>query len=220
MLGVDRLDYTKGIPERLLAFREALEKYPELAGKVTMILVVVPSREKVEAYKRLRRYIERLVGQINGKLTRSGWVPVHYMFRSIDRTTLLAYYRAADIALVTPLKDGMNLVAKEYCASNVEEQGVLILSEFAGVVAELQRSALVVNPHDIAGVADAINKAATMAEEERRARMSRLRRVIRRNDIYKWVDSFLRAAVSVDLSDFPKIDEFVPEEFSRLGAGF
>ncbi len=125
ILGVDRLDYTKGIPNRLAAFRNALQRFPELRQKVTLVQQVVPSREDIPQYHNLRLEIEHLVSEINGEFTEPGWVPVHYIFRSLKPNELLAYYRAAHIALVTPLKDGMNLVCKEYCAANVDEDGVL-----------------------------------------------------------------------------------------------
>ena len=129
ILGVDRLDYTKGIPLRLKAFQHLLERHPELRERVSLIQVVVPSREDIPEYHRLRTEIEQLVGEINGRFTRpGGWVPIWYVYRSLSRTELLAYYRAAEIALITPLKDGMNLVAKEYCACSIEEDCVLILS--------------------------------------------------------------------------------------------
>jgi trehalose 6-phosphate synthase/phosphatase len=212
LLGVDRLDYTKGIPDRLKAFRNALRRYPDLGERVTLIQVVVPSRSEIPAYDALKTEIEGLVGQINGEFTRPGeWVPIHYIFRSLDRTELLAYYRATAIGLVTPLKDGMNLVAKEYCACSVDEDCVLILSEFAGAAAQLQRGALLVNPHDIEGMADAIHRAVTMPPEERRSRMRRLRRTIRKHDVFWWVDSFLRAAIARDLSAFAPSADYLPQ---------
>lgn len=211
ILGVDRLDYTKGIPQRLEAFRNALMRYPELHERLTLIQVVVPSREDVPQYSDLKARIEGLVGEINGQFTRpGGWVPIHYVFRSLEQSDLLAYYRAAEIALITPLKDGMNLVAKEYCACSIEEDCVLILSEFAGAAAQLQRGALLVNPYDTEGVADAIYRAFTMDITERRARMRRLRRAIRKQDIFWWVDVFLRAAIAKDLSAFPLPEDYVP----------
>ena len=130
LLGVDRLDYTKGLRHRLEAFARALELYPELRGRVTLAQFVVPSRADIPQYVEFKRELEQLVGEINGRFTRAGWVPVYYVFRLLDRTRLLAWYRASDVGLVTPLKDGMNLVAKEYCAAN--PRGVLVLSEFAG----------------------------------------------------------------------------------------
>jgi trehalose 6-phosphate synthase/phosphatase len=210
ILGVDRLDYTKGIPRRLLSFANALERYPELRGQVTLIQVVVPSRRDVLHYEALKQEIERLVGEINGYYAQLGWTPIHYIFRSLNRVDLVAYYRACDIALITPLKDGMNLVAKEFCASSIGNNGVLILSEFAGAAAQLHRGALMVNPYDIEGVADAIHRAFHMGPEERKSRMRRLRRSIQQNDIFRWVNSFLKAGISKDLSQFPHMELFVP----------
>lgn len=159
ILGVDRLDYTKGIPHRLQAFRNALDRYPQLRERVSLIQVVVPSRVDIPEYHDLKVQIEQLVGEINGRFMRpGGWVPVWYVYSSLTRDDLLAYYRAADIALITPLKDGMNLVAKEYCACS-DDDCTLILSEFAGAAQQLQRGALLVNPYDIEGVADAIYRA-------------------------------------------------------------
>ncbi len=212
ILGVDRLDYTKGILERLKAYRSALRRYPELQENTTLVQLVVPSRRNVPEYETLKIEIERLVGEINGEFTKPGWVPIHYLFRSLEREELLAYYRTAEIALITPLKDGMNLVAKEYCASNIEENGVLILSEFAGAAYQLQKHALLVNPHDIEGIADAIHRAFTMSQEERRYRMQRLRRLVKQYNIFWWVESFLRAAFARDLSDFPLLDGELPQE--------
>ena len=203
VLGIDRLDYTKGIPHRLNAFQNLLTRYPDLREKISLIQVVVPSRVGIPDYNDLKTSIEQMVGRINGEFVRpGGWVPVWYVYGSLTRVELLAYYRAADIALVTPLKDGMNLVAKEYCASSIEEDCVLILSEFAGAAAQLRRGALLVNPYDIEGVADAILHAYEMDAAERRGRMRRLRRSIREYDVFWWMDSFLSAALAKDLSDF------------------
>lgn len=159
LLGVDRLDYTKGIPERLAAFHHLLEFHPDLHRKVTLVQVVVPSREDIPKYGELKAEIQRMVSEINGRYGEPGWVPVHYIHRSLDRPELLAYYRAADIALVTPLKDGMNLVSKEYCAARVNNDGVLILSEFAGAAFQLHQGALLVNPYHTRAVAEAISRA-------------------------------------------------------------
>lgn len=211
ILGVDRLDYTKGIPLRLQAFANALERYPELIGKVTLVQVVVPSREEVPEYEALKREIERLVGEINGRFNQVGWSPIHYIYRSLTQVELLSYYRTCEIALITPLKDGMNLVAKEFCASSIENNGVLILSEFAGAAAQLRVGALLVNPFDIEGVADAIHQACHMDMETRRDRMRRMRRSIQRNDIFHWVNAFLRAGIHKDLSQFPRVEFFVPQ---------
>jgi len=192
-LGVDRLDYSKGIPEKLYAFRNALERFKDLRGKITLIQIVVPSREDINQYRSLKTEIEGLISEINGRFSRLGWTPVRYMYRSLDRIEILAYYRAADIALITSLKDGMNLVAKEYCAANVDKSGVLILSEFAGAAIQLRGGSLLVNPYDIEGVADAIYQAYGMNIDERRWRMQRLRKSVARRDVFWWVGSFLQA---------------------------
>jgi trehalose 6-phosphate synthase/phosphatase len=197
ILGSDRLDYSKGIPERLRAFRTALERYPELRGRVVLIQVVVPSRVEIPKYHEFKERIDRLVGDINGRFSTSTWLPVQYHFRSLDRDDLLAHYRACDIAFVTPLKDGMNLVAKEYCASRIEEDGVLIVSQFAGAAEQLKPDALLVNPYDIEQMADAILKAFRMNEAERSARMKRMRRVVRNENVFWWVDSFLKAGAKL-----------------------
>ncbi len=205
VLGIDRLDYTKGIALRLRAFQELLERYPSMRGKVSLIQVVVPSRVDVPEYLRMKTEIEQLVGRINGAFARpGGWVPVWYEYRSLSTLELLAYYRAADIALITPLKDGMNLVAKEYCACSIEEDCVLILSEFAGAAAQLCNGALLVNPHDVQAVAAALRAAYAMSPAERTARMRAMRRSIRREDVFDWVESYLQAALARDLGSFPE----------------
>ena len=211
VLGLDRLDYTKGIPQRLLAFRSLLERYPEVRGRIHLFQVVVPSRVGIPMYDQLKLEIERLVGEINGRYSQVGWVPIHYFFRSIDQTELLAFYRAASIALVTPLKDGMNLVAKEFVACSLEEDSVLILSQFAGAAAQLGRGALVINPYDIEQTADALYTAFRMSAGERRYRMRRLRRNVRAQNVFWWVDSFMRAAIDKELNDFPVLEEYIPE---------
>lgn len=197
VLGVDRLDYTKGIPERLKAFRILLRRYPELRHRVTLVQVVVPSREEIPNYKDLRREVELLVSQINGEFTEGGWVPIHYMHRNLTRKQLLSYYRAADIAIVTSLKDGMNLVAKEFCAAQVDETGVVVISEFAGAAAELQHGAIVVNPNDLAGVAEAIHRACVMPVEEKRSRMRLLREIVSTYSVQSWAEAFLTAALTM-----------------------
>jgi len=196
VLGVDRMDYTKGIPERLKAFRILLRRYPELRHRVTLLQVVVPSREEIPNYKELRREVELLVSHINGEFTESGWVPIHYMHRNLTRKQLLTYYRAADIAIITSLKDGMNLVAKEFCAAQVDECGVVVISEFTGAAAELQHGALVVNPNDLAGIAEAVYRACVMPVEEKRSRMRLLREIIRTYNVQNWANSFLDAALT------------------------
>lgn len=195
VLGIDRLDYTKGIPLRLRAFHALLSKHPELRGKISLIQVVVPSRETIPEYDALKGSIDQLVGQINGEFGKPGeWLPVWYVYNSLTQTELLAYYRAADIALVTPIRDGMNLVAKEFCASSVETECMLILSEFAGAAAQLGDSALLVNPYDIDGVAEALLRAYFMSPQEKRSRMKALRNSIDKHDIFRWMSDFMAAA--------------------------
>lgn len=193
VLGLDRLDYTKGIPERFLAFERALEKYPELKENISLLQIVVPSRTLVPDYQDLKATLDGMAGRINARFGESGWIPIHYLFRSLNHTQLLAHYRAAEIALVTPLRDGMNLVAKEYCACSTNNKGILILSEFAGAADQLGKDALLVNPYDIDKTADAIYKAFCMDDEERNSRMHNLRTQIRRHNVYRWMQTFLRA---------------------------
>ena len=215
VLGLDRLDYTKGIPHRLRAFADLLERFPEVRRRIHLFQVVVPSRVGISEYDDLKMEIEQLVGHINGRYSEVGWVPVHYFFRSLSETELLAFYRAASIALITPLKDGMNLVAKEFCACCLEEDSVLILSQFAGAAAQLGRSALVVNPYDVEQTADAIYNAFRMVPAERRYRMRRLQRNVRAQDIFWWVDSFMRTAIDKELRDFPVLEEYIPEHYEH-----
>ncbi len=192
ILGIDRLDYTKGIPERFLAFERALEKYPELQQNCSLLQVVVPSRTTVPDYIELKSLLEQLAGRINGRFAEHDWVPVHYHFRSLETTDLLAHYRAAEIALVTPLRDGMNLVAKEFCACKYDNWGILVLSKFAGAADELGIDSLLVNPYDVEKTADTIYAAYKMSSEEKQQRMSRLRNQIRRNNVQHWLKTFLR----------------------------
>ena len=201
VLGVDRMDYTKGIPERLKAFRILLRRFPELRLRVTLLQVVVPSREDIPNYKELRREVELLVSQINGEFTESGWVPIHYMHRNLTRKQLLTYYRSADSLLVTSLKDGMNLVAKEFCAAQVDECGVAIISEFTGAAAELHAGALIVNPNDFAGIAEAIHRACIMPADEKQSRMRLLRDIIRTHNVQNWADAFLTATMAAETAE-------------------
>ena len=193
ILGIDRLDYTKGIPERFLAFERALEKYPDMRQKVSLLQVVVPSRTMVPDYIDLRNQLERLAGHINGRFSEHGWVPLQYHYRSLDPEELFAHYRTAEIALVTPLRDGMNLVAKEYCACTNDNRGVLILSKFAGSADQLGKHALMVNPYDIEETADTIYHAFSMTETERCRRMALLRSNIKRNDVQRWLRDFINS---------------------------
>lgn len=187
ILGIDRLDYTKGIPERFLAFERAIEKYPEMRGEVSLIQIVVPSRPQIPDYRDLKTILDAHAGRINARFSRHGWIPIHYHFRALDRTQLLAHYRACEIGLITPLRDGMNLVAKEYCASSIDANGVLILSQFAGAADQLQNGSIIVNPYDVEKSADAIYAAYAMDGDERARRMKALRSHIKRNDVHRWL---------------------------------
>lgn len=207
LVGIDRLDYSKGIPRRLLAFERLLRLHPEWRERVRLIQVAVPSRGSVHAYRRARSELDALVGRINGELSTPTWSPIRYLYRSVPQTTLLALYRAADVMLVTPVRDGMNLVCKEFVASRVDEDGVLVLSEFAGAADELT-DALVVNPYDVDGVADALHHALTMPGAERRRRMRALRAEVMGHDVHRWADRFIstlqeHAAVPSAVQDVP-----------------
>ncbi|MFL6197083.1 MAG: trehalose-6-phosphate synthase [Thermoanaerobaculia bacterium] len=210
IVGVDRLDYTKGLIERLRAFRNALQRHRELRENAIFFQVVVPSREGVPEYQTLKADIERLVGEINGEFSSAGRVPVHYHYKSLARRDLVALYRMARVCFVTSIKDGMNLVAKEFCAAQVDGCGVLVLSEFAGAAAQLQCGALLVNPHDIEGMADALKAAFDMSEDERRQRMARMRDIVREQDIFWWVDYYLQAALGEVPHDFRTLREYLP----------
>lgn len=192
VLGVDRLDYTKGIDIRLRAFEALLEKRPHAVRDLVFIQIAVPSRESVDEYAEIRTDIEQKVGHINGTFGEPGRIPVHYLYRNLPCEELVAYYCAADVMLVTPLRDGMNLVAKEYVASRVDGSGCLVLSEFAGAACEL-RSALHVNPHDIDGLVAAMGAALDLPAVESRRRMSALRRTVNKNDVHHWSKRFLES---------------------------
>ena len=190
ILSFDRLDYTKGIPLRLEAFDTLLEKKPEYQGKVSLVLVAVPSRASVGRYQALKKRIDELVGRINGKYGTTDWVPVRYFYNFLPFETLVAFYSAADVALVTPLRDGMNLMAKEYVATRTDGTGVLILSEMAGAAEELGE-AIIVNPNDQDAVIEAIEAALAMPEKEQVERNRTMQRRLMRYDIERWVGDFL-----------------------------
>jgi trehalose 6-phosphate synthase/phosphatase len=196
LVGVDRLDYTKGIPRRLLAYERMLHAHPELREKVRLVQVAVPSRTNVGAYQDFRALVDGLVGRINGAFGTARWVPVHYIFRALSEPDLVALYRAADVMLVTPLRDGMNLVAKEFVASRTDGDGVLVLSEFAGAAWELPE-ALQVNPYDVDGSAEVYYRALEMPREERRVRLAPLRTRVQTFDVHRWVASFLECLADV-----------------------
>jgi trehalose 6-phosphate synthase/phosphatase len=192
VLGVDRLDYTKGILERLLGFERFLERNPAYHRRVTLVLIAVPSRTKVADYMALKRELDELVGRVIGRFSSEGWVPIRYLYTQFGAEELVAYYQAADVALLTPLRDGMNLVAKEYVAAHLSDDGVLILSEFAGAAEELTE-ALLVNPYDIDAIAERLKQALEMDPAERVARMRKLRAQVHRKNLEHWSELFLSA---------------------------
>ncbi len=190
LLGIDRLDYTKGIPRRLLAFERLLEQHPELRERVRLIQIASPSRSTVRSYREFRNQVHTLIGRIHGAFATPSWVPVHYIHRSYQPADITALYRAADVMLVTPLRDGMNLVAKEFVAARTDGDGALVLSEFAGAADELF-GAFLVNPYDIDATAAIFHRALTASSEERRHRMATLRSRVRAYDVHRWQHAFL-----------------------------
>lgn len=200
LLGVDRLDYTKGIDVRLHALGELLEEGRIDQNDVAMVQLATPSRERVEHYRQMRGDIEREVGRINGEFGRVGRPVVHYLHQSVDREELVAFFSAADVMVVTPVRDGMNLVCKEYVACRHDLGGALVLSEFAGAAAELT-SAFLVNPHDLDGVKNALLSALTIDPTEGRRRMRALRRQVLTHDVNRWARSFLAALNPVEQAE-------------------
>ena len=197
LLGIDRLDYSKGIPNRVRAFRELLANYPENRRSATLIQIASPTRETVDAYGDIRRELESLCGAVNGDYGELDWMPVRYIHRMVARKRVPGLCRAAAVGLVTPLRDGMNLVAKEYIAAqDPADPGVLVLSRFAGAAEQL-KEALLVNPYDTHGTAETIQQALQMPLEERRSRHERLLQRIREHDVHWWRESFLEALKEV-----------------------
>lgn len=202
LLGVDRLDYTKGLPRRLLAVERFLERNPEWRDRIRFLQLTVPSRSQVESYARLRKELDEIAGRINAAHGTFGSLPVHYLVRSVDDRALAALYAAADVMLVTPVRDGMNLVAKEYVAMRANTDGVLILSEFAGAAAEMTE-ALIVNPFDIDQLAQYIKRALTMPKNEVQRRMKRLRQRVIGYDAFAWAEDFIVAMREATASSTP-----------------
>ena len=200
LLGVDRLDYTKGIDVRLKAFSELLAEGRVKRDDTVLVQLATPSRERVDSYRLLRNDIEQQVGHINGEFGEVGHPVVHYLHRPVPRDELIAFFVASDVMLVTPLRDGMNLVAKEYVACRSDLGGALVLSEFTGAAAEL-RQAYLTNPHDLEGVKDAIEAALNQTPEEGRRRMRALRRQVLAHDVDRWARSFLDALADTKTSD-------------------
>ncbi|MBV9288487.1 MAG: alpha,alpha-trehalose-phosphate synthase (UDP-forming) [Hyphomicrobiales bacterium] len=196
VLGVDRLDYSKGIPDRIRAFERFLETNPDWHGRVTLLQLTPKSRTEVRQYGEIESEVTGLIGKVNGRFGDAAWTPIRYVNRSYTRTVLAGIYRAADVAMVTPLRDGMNLVAKEYIAAqDPEDPGVLLLSAFAGAANELDQ-ALIVNPHETDAVAAALKRALEMPLEERRARHAPMLTHLLSNDIQRWARSYLSALIN------------------------
>jgi trehalose 6-phosphate synthase/phosphatase len=207
VLGVDRLDYTKGILERVYGFERFLEQNPGYHRRVTMVLIAVPSRTKVGDYALLKRQLDEQIGRVIGRFSFEGWVPIRYLYTQFTPEELIAYYQASEVALLTPLRDGMNLVSKEYIASHPADDGVLILSEFAGAAEEL-KEALLVNPYDVDEIAARLKQALAMPPEVRAHRMRALRARVRANNLDVWSNSFLKALTGrVPLEQAHQIDD-------------
>lgn len=192
ILSIDRMDYTKGIPNRLRAFEYFLNQYPEYKEKVRLVMLAVPSRSGVPQYQRLKRETDELVGRINGEFSTVSWTPVWYFYRSLPFENLIDLYTSSDIALITPVRDGMNLVAKEYVATRTKQDGVLILSEMAGAAKEMNE-ALLINPNSFENFASTLNRALTMPLEEQKGRMKILHKRLKRYDVEKWSSEFLKS---------------------------
>ncbi|WP_118975014.1 bifunctional alpha,alpha-trehalose-phosphate synthase (UDP-forming)/trehalose-phosphatase [Taibaiella koreensis] len=212
MISIDRLDYSKGIPQRLKAYELFLRKHPEWKERVIFIQLVVPSRDQVKQYASLKEEINRLVSEINAKHGTLSWQPIHYFYRSFPLEMLSALYASADIALVTPLRDGMNLVCKEYIASRIDKTGVLILSEMAGASKELYE-ALVINPTNEDAVAEAIYEALTMPEEEQVRRMEALQHTVAKFNIHHWIKNFMDKLTEVKLKQEQLSTRMLTETF-------
>ncbi|WP_411032788.1 alpha,alpha-trehalose-phosphate synthase (UDP-forming) [Shinella sp. BYT-45] len=192
IIGVDRLDYSKGITQRIDAFETFLTRHPDSQRQVTLLQITPKSRSEVPEYEAMQRAVAEQAGRVNGALGTVDWVPIRYVNRSLRRPALAGLYRMAKLALVTPLRDGMNLVAKEFVAAQSEEDpGVLLLSRFAGAAQEL-KDAILVNPYDVEGTADAMARALALPVEERRDRWRSMMKALRANDVFTWCDRFLR----------------------------
>lgn len=214
VFSVDRLDYTKGLISRLRGFERFLEKFPEWKSRVVFNMVVVPSRDSIDKYKDMKKEIEAIVGQINGRFSKLDWHPIVYQYKSLSFNELVALYEISDIGLITPLRDGMNLVAKEYVASQNENPGVLILSEMAGAAAELNE-ALIINPGDTNEMAEAIHAALRMSSEEKVNRISRMQKRIATYNVFTWAHDFFDQAF--DIRQYQKIMKvkLINEDISR-----
>ncbi|CAG0900701.1 unnamed protein product, partial [Darwinula stevensoni] len=214
VLGVDRLDYTKGLVNRIRSFEKLLEKHPEHLGEVTLLQVAVPSRTDVKEYQQLKEQIDLEIGRINGRFSTLNWSPIRYIYGCISQHELAAYYRDSSVALVTPLRDGMNLVAKEYVACQVDKPGVLILSPFAGA-GETMHEALLVNPYELDDVADTLHRALTMPIDEQEMRMYHLKKREQFMNVDFWLTSFLKAMGELDFGE-EQIEPLAPKTLGPM----
>ncbi len=210
VLSIDRLDYSKGIANRLHAFEYFLERYPEFNGKVSLLMICVPSRSNVEHYQNMKSEVDELVGRINGKFSSMGWTPIWYFYRSFPFENLIDLYSSCDIALLTPIRDGMNLVAKEYIASRTDKKGVLILSEMAGSAKEMSE-ALIINPNNYEEIASALKEAIQMSELEQIERNNIMQDRLKRYDIHKWAKDFINSLQEIE----PKKEIFRTKKITK-----
>lgn len=214
ILSIDRMDYTKGIPNRIKAFEYFLEKYPEFKEKVRLVMLAVPSRSNVLQYQKLKRETDELVGRINGKFSTVSWTPIWYFYRSLPFNDLIDLYISSDVALITPIRDGMNLVAKEYVATRTNKDGVLILSEMAGASKEMNE-ALLINPNNFEDFSDKLKTALTMPLSEQEKRMKFLQHRIKRYDVAKWADEFLTSLKSTEEIKDVAIAKKMTDEYEK-----
>jgi len=214
ILSIDRLDYSKGIPQRLEAFRQLLADHPEYHGKIRLLMIAVPSRTSVESYQRLRDVIEQTVSRINGTYGTVDWAPISYQFQNRPFDEIVALYAAADVMLVTPIRDGMNLVAKEYVAAKQHDTGVLILSEMAGAVDELPE-ALAINPNSSRSIADALHAALSMPKREQKKRISSMQKRIEEFDIHTWGERFVQDLERAASGENKPLDKNLTDEHRK-----
>jgi trehalose 6-phosphate synthase/phosphatase len=214
ILSIDRLDYTKGIAQRLRAFDLLLQRYPEWRGQVSLIMLVVPSRDQVPQYAALKEEIDELTGRINAQYRTIDWNPILYFYRSLPLEELAALFRIAEVALVTPMRDGMNLVAKEYVASRLDQRGVLILSERAGAARELS-DAIIINPTDMGQLTEAMHDALVMPEEEQVTRMAAMQALVKRYNVFAWTKLFLNQLAYTKMKQHTLATEMLTEEATQ-----
>ena len=212
ILSIDRMDYTKGIPNRIKAFEYFLDNYPEYKEKVRLVMLAVPSRSNVPQYQKLKRETDELVGRINGKFATVSWTPIWYFYRSLPFSDLIDLYVSSDVALISPIRDGMNLVAKEYVATRTKGNGVLILSEMAGASKEMNE-ALLINPNSYEDFAKSLERALTMPIEEQQTRIKFLQKRLKRYDVEKWADEFLKSLEDTKNSKNENVTKKLTDEY-------